>query len=322
MNINIPKNNLYTCSEYPIVLFLKYINRYSDLLWCSSLNFSLNDFSDYIGIDSDQDVQWLLESLYNIYNIKINHTSIQDFSSIQREICNQLNKGTPVIVFINAYWCPWLMAYKKGKKTPHYIMISGMTEQAFVCNDMMIDTSEYLPFQDFREGAQELITFEVLPYKQQECIDIMKHVLNALLRIRNEKNDIYTNMNIFANSMHESFDIHNSIQGYEPYKYAPLFTWLKGISTAREKYSLLLDELVTVYSIEELKRYVPCFMNISKEWRHISIMLFKSVYSNNAQRIYNNIEKIIKGLSDTEKKAVDEIIDILKKRVESVYQNY
>lgn len=199
------------------------------------------------------------------------------------------------------------MAYKKGKLTPHYILIVGVNKNGFICQDMMLEGKEILPFDDFRKGIKELLLFDVLEEGNTSIHNKIDFMKKGLYRISNEKYDIYDNMRGFADKINNYFDINLEIEGYEPYKYAPIFTWLKGVAVAREKYACVLSKLQSEMKNSEIDSYRKTFMGLSKEWRHIIIFLFKAVYSNNTELIYRNIAKKIYELSDIEKNIVNEL---------------
>ena len=307
LNIINHRNQLLTCSEHPVVSLLKYINRYDNICLCNSLNFQRVNFTEYKGSECDKELNWLFDCIYSLYGVKVITNKIPDIQNTKELIVDQLLQGMPVLIFINAYWCPWVMAYKKGKLTPHYVLIVGYNSEGYLCLDMMIDSCECLPYYDFDAGAKEIFIFEVLEKPTVLLQDKVKFLSQSLYRVSVKSNNMFNNILRFSEEIASTFDINNEIHGYEPYKYAPIFTWLKAVCTARLKYGIVLKDIGEAYYTDVFQTQINQLNRLSNEWKHIIIMLFKAVYSNNKKRIYNNIAERLKDLSDIEKKTFYEI---------------
>lgn len=97
------------------------------------------------------------DTLFAFYNLKANY----QFDIYGSHHMLQENTSSPVILFTDAYFCRWMHEYKK-KHHSHFIILLNKEGNEFTCLDPManIDTLYTLPYDDYLQGFQKVVSFE------------------------------------------------------------------------------------------------------------------------------------------------------------------
>ncbi|HDR3523482.1 BtrH N-terminal domain-containing protein (plasmid) [Bacillus cereus] len=304
LNIINTTDRLLTCFEHPIANIINYYNRDYTMMFETCWNFSENILLNYEGVHSSCELGWLIENVELNTGISFKVKEALDFNLICKEIVFELEQGRPVIAYVNTYWCPWLLAYQKNH-TPHYILIVGIDidRQEFYCIDMMSTSMEVLPFINFNKGMKEYFTFDILDKPRISKQEIYNNLMKAIDRIDGTyQYNMFANMAIFTDKIRRGFDIKSEIKGYDPYKFAPIFTWLKGIGTARKKFTYVLNFIDKNNEIKLFSEFTESFHLVYNKWTHIILMLFKAVYSSNPQKLYGTLANKLDDIRIQEEK--------------------
>lgn len=259
-----------TCFEQPIYAYLKWCGYDPVYLGLAAWSFTDNYVKHYAGAAENAPLRWIIDCAEAVYGIETEILLLDETDAIPF-IADMLKNGQPVMIYIDSYYCPWFPSYHRSH-VHHYVLIVGMGEnQEFICIDKPYDASEFkrLPMEDFKQGRgiPEIFIMRHLGKKagkHQDAEIFLKNHMNALT-----ESDIPGHIRAFAATLNAGFDVRDEICGYHDSRVAPIYTWLKGIYTGREKFADSL-EVVDCAAYAEL---IPQMRELARQWMSVLVKL-------------------------------------------------
>ncbi|MBS5825389.1 MAG: C39 family peptidase [Clostridium argentinense] len=300
-----------SCFQQPLATTISYFNRDYLLMYTTAWNFSETFLHAFNGIESNVEMYSTLGAIEKYIGIKSYINIITDYELVIEGIKKELENGNPVVAYMNPYWCTWSSSYQLGRATHHYVLIIGYEETHFWCYDMRSTGPEKLTYEAFKMGSKEYITFRL---EKQPTFDINQlkiNICHEMNLFNNDNYNMFKNMISFAERMKNKFNITEEIDGYIPYKFAPIFTWIKEICVSRRKMVFLYEYISNFEKNLDNKLWCEQFEDLYKEWYSIRLALFKSISSTKSSRIYENIYNRIISIEAKERLLFDDIFNWL-----------
>lgn len=260
-----------TCFERPIYAYIKWLGKDPTYLGLATWSFTYNYVKEFKGIQKNVPMQWILNGVKDIYGIDLMVRCMSNADDAIKMIKIEIKKKNPIMVYVDSYYCPWYPSYHKSHIN-HYVLIVGITEcNDFICLDKITEDSGYkiLPLSDYINGRKtgELVCFS----NKQIKLDV-RYAAELFLRKQMtvmEDSELFENIRRYASAIRKKFRIQNELQGVHDYRVAAVYTWLKGISTSREKFAIALKNCIRGMR----ESYIRELVEISIQWKNILLQL-------------------------------------------------
>lgn len=312
INISNIKDSYLSCFEHPLALCLRTLGLDYRIFFMTSWNFSDHFLVDFTDTKSNIEMSLKLDSIQHFLGIEFEY--YQNKSLMLESVKKQIDNKKTVIAHMNSVYCSWLTSYHSDMPTHHYVLIIGYTEHSLLCMDMNSINPETMFYDDFVKGCEECMFYSENRHTPEAISAQSIH--NYLSKFSSNDYSMYSNIKQFSYYIEKEFDIRTAIKGYEPFKYAPFFTWIKGISTSRMNYKRFLELMIQKHILmDEYTLVLEGLNNIYKKWYHIIMCLIRCVYCNDTKDKMAVISKDISAVADLE----NEVLFQLKNRLTKEY---
>lgn len=304
-----------TCFERPLCAVSKWLDIEYKHLFLGGFTFSNNYVKTYNSVSDSYDMLLLLKTFTATTGINISVSPKISPEDFQQHVYNTLNKGLPVMVYIDSFYCPWYPSYQLSH-IKHYILIVGINKKKreYYCLDRYADYDyiKVVPFADAAQGCGEYFSFDISSkhnISNQEYLEILH---NNLLNVISGDYNIWDNIVLFKETLLTNINMVEEVSNVHTYKVASIYTWLKGISNSRAK----LANSLSWYN----KTYRDIFANDSiglleasyKKWWKIILLLIKAL-STKSEKEYSEAAKTVDQILVFEKqihKTLMEVSDV------------
>lgn len=226
-----------------------------------------------------EDRSWqLLDRYHGIHLVTDTTITAADACKV---IKDELSRKLPVIVYINAFWCPWTNVYQKSYFTHTCLAIgSDDTHDELICIDPYTTKNvERLAMHNFNEGFEKYAVFDI---KNGTVADIQCRTIfaDAAKRMLDSVNNInsFNMMTSFADAIEKSLDLAVETQGNSDLLKSLLYERLKYLCRRRLQFSQLLKYLVAGGYLKDAATLIEGFNRAAQLWEIIRNILIKSYY--------------------------------------------
>lgn len=301
---NISIENIYpypdeklTCFERPLYAYINWIEKDPTYLGTATWSFTYNYVKNFEGIRNNIPMEWIIAGVRTIYGIDMSVKKIPNVEEAIRTIKAEIEKQNPVMVYIDSFYCPWYPSYHKSHIN-HYILVIGISDDwELICLDKVKGDSIYkiLPLADYRLGRK---TNEVILFRWTNVngnVDTKQATRQFLIKHLSvmENSQLFDNIRNYSNFIRNSFNIQEELKDVHDYRVASVYTWLKGISTSREKFAFALQK--SAPNIPDT--YLQDLIDISVQWRTVLLQL---MLAKDRTIDYNLVADVILGIANKE----------------------
>lgn len=298
-------NKYLTCYEKPLVTALCYLKKDYIMMFSSSWNFSYT--SQNKEIKQNYEMWNLLKSLEKNLNVSVKICDHLEPASIVKHI----NELTPVISYVDTYYCQWLPTYQK-QHSHHYVLIVGYSKDSFLCFDKYSKEMLEISFTEYEKACGECVLIENKNnydfFKEKE---IFKTFISDLLLYNNEEYNMFKNMHNFSSYILNDFNLYEAVKDYKDVRSATIFIWLNSICTGRKKYSLFLKNIKEKIKEIEIDKCISGLDDIYNRWYEIIITMLTASYRNKNldDKRKENIARKIEDIAKIEFEIYSELIN-------------
>lgn len=165
-----------------------------------------------------------------------------------------IRKGTPVLVRVNGYDCPWDWRYQVRNDGEHTLFLVGWDDssKSFICLDPYYDRNgDYYPLSELNNAYRNYSTFKTRKTNYFNAIEIISNKLEEL-----KTGSYIESMKRLPEFMREGFSFDVEIANYDQNKHyydefqddVKINVALKEIVHNRVRYSNLLNFIVEKYN--------------------------------------------------------------------------
>lgn len=279
--LNLPINgkkaqcDCLTATTYSVISNLgkNYINMFA-LFWGFQYNFKekkpLDERFNRSGLIHTADYD-----LCKITGIEILHQENAGTPDHMKSIIkNYTENGCPISIQLDAFNCPWNIAYQKVHFN-HYILTLGYKSDILLCQDPFC----YINMIELNQEMQSYIgrdyyiyniydTREMLP---EERITMLQDAVQHYIATQ-----IHEKISEFANDFAKQVDYFSKIRLINPVIMNPFFIKMKSIVSDRLNFLLFLEEIKIIMP-DKFKLIVNYFRNISKYWQDTYFLMVKTM---------------------------------------------
>ncbi len=303
-----------TCFERPLYAYINWLRKDPTYLGLATWSFTDNYVKEYKGIQNNTPMQWIVEGVKDIYGIDLLIKCITDVNEAIKMVKSEIEKKNPIMVYVDSYYCPWYPSYYKSHIN-HYVLVVGITnDNDFICLDKTTGDSIYklLPIADYIHGrnTEEIILFR----NMQKDLDVQyaaKLFLKKQLIIMKNSN-LFENIRNYSSTIKNEFNIQNELEGVHDYRVAAVYTWLKGISTSREKFAFALKNCIA--GVQD--SYIHDLVDTSVQWKNVLLQL---MLAKERTVDYDYIAEILMDIADKEESCFDKIYQYIERRFNEWY---
>lgn len=323
LNIQAEYDEAYECFQGVLVSLAKYFNYEYELMFASSWGFDIcpsNPLEEYCSfgyrLKSCEKVSFL-ELIQKYHGISVIKKEVNTVSALEKIVKSELEKGLPVTLAIDSFWCSWTYTYKKYHYD-HVILITAINvkDKFFQCIDPYYSNkTEKIYFNEIEGNFEECNIFELgEPFIKD--ITWYKVVGEALLLLKyNDEQSAFNNIRFFADEFEEKLDLKLEIQGYDTLYAAPLFVQLKRIRAFRLTFSKTLQYLSKKYRIVELQNSASQLKSVADLWSRLSIILIKMTMIPQPDILRKRAAELIREIADFEENIACKLVQTIYKHL-------
>lgn len=258
----------------------------------------------------------MFDLLERFHGCKITIYDTDTINEIKAVILNELSKGLPVGIYLDSYWCPWNIAYKKYHIT-HYCLVIGFDDdkESFMFIDPYCsDNIEKLSIVELEKGYGNYFTFKFTESKEQNIENELNYIIKlclVTLKLDNEQLNSFKMMRSFADEFEQYMDLDKEISGYEDTYAVPFFRQMKAIESCRKNFSLTLNYIAETCNDKNILQLSSNMLQASNIWSKIRLMIIRmSMTSSQSGQIKKIVDKI-REVTDYEESIACKLNDII-----------
>lgn len=218
-------------------------------------------------------------------------------------------RNIPILLYIDAYYCPWTKVYQKESYTHTCLLIGKQGGETYMSIDPYTNLKyNPIPLEEIRKGCTGYAVFRKMePQKTLSCDQLLRHQINIMSEKINGNNKIEM-MKLFANDIEQHFHLNDELNGNENLLKAMLFERLKFLSRRRRQFSALLRYMNRTYGMPLMLQLAEKFDDAASKWETVRNTMIKLCFSENMDDLRIRAQKRILAASEQE----SEILDIIK----------
>lgn len=225
------------------------------------------------------------------------------------------DRGLPVAIFINGFWCDWNSAFKKYDIS-HYCMVVEINTNDMICVDPFFNRKNVsLPLDNYMNGFGNVLVFDFLDqYNMGHWSEVVDDCVKNTLHGTNGKSD-FQNIRLFAeeimhtSSLKDEFDDCNQIEA------SPLLLCINSIGLARKKNARVFFYFYSQYKIKALNIFGVQLDKAYARWLSIKNLLIKYSITQYSKKYLSKIYKQIYEVAAYEENLAHEIVQYLKANI-------
>ncbi len=300
----------YECFQGILVSLAKHFGYEYELMFASSWRFELlpeSSANSYCLLGDRLEQPWKVSyvELLRIYHgISVIHKPVDTIDALLALIENEMQKGLPVSLSIDSFWCHWTYTYNKYHYN-HTILIIGVEKESKLlqCIDPYYSSKvEEITFSEIIGKFDNCSIFELSEPFLKDIIwyQVVAESI-ALLKYGSEKS-AFNEIRRFADKVEKKLDIRVEIEGYDTIYAAPIFVQLKKIRSYRISFAKTLLYLAQKYEIEKLYISSTNMLEVGNMWSQLSMILIKAamVPQQNQEVLKNRAADLIRNIANIE----------------------
>ncbi len=319
------KYSVFFCVDDAIATCAKYINVPYEMMYFDALKIRYinSEEKERVSIGEKVVTENLFEGNSFANNLKeYTGMTLKEYSNNNKEeiidiVKTKIENKMPVILLMDAYWCPWDWRYKEIKNGGHALIINGINfeKKTLYCIDPYYQKSNLsLEFEMFLQGCTNIVTIQYESLnKQINVIDILLEKISV-----SSRKDTMDDMLNLAQDITNNFKIENEILNYsseekisldELKNRIPLIESFLKISNNLQRFAVLLKYIMNerLFVENELVILIDKLIYISEKWDMMRYMLLKQVVLNQTEDISIFIPKKILSVCEEENEILNQI---------------
>ncbi|WP_432409064.1 hypothetical protein [Wukongibacter sp. M2B1] len=319
LNIKPLHGDFRSCVEDVIVSVASWWERNHELMYAEAWNFQYTPWDpvlpNTIGkrLSEGEDKTWSYLARFHGIFLKY-QKNLHSPSEALKLIENELEKGHPVMVYVNDFWCPWRKFYQiEHQIQPCLVVGINVSNSQLICIDPY-STSEFkvFPIDKFMNAYKNCVTFTKGQYTDvdERVEDIIRLSAEKLLECK-EHGNRFDNMRIFAFDIEHTLDMNMEMQGstFSAPRYQLLNT-LKYLARRRRQYSLFIGYMSKRYGWN-ISNYCNEMDLASQKWNIITNLFLKMHYMQEWYISRKNIANKIREAADFEERIANSLLNSL-----------
>lgn len=298
LTFDIRKNQDYSCRQTVIVEVAKYMGANYEMIALGNWRFEyVTDRGNSIGEKVAQIYTTSYgENVMHFHGLELKSGIVNDKKYAKEMIRENLERGIPVIVHSDTFYCPWYIGYQIIHYSHFYIII-GSCNGKFQCYDPTMCATLKVAQEDvLLEGIDEFIIIEQcskMNFSVQDYWSVLRNDVKTYINGAYEEN-----MRRFCEDLIENFDPTIEFEPYRKYiDTAPLIDNIRDIFVFRIGYANMLKYLAEVTLTSEIKELADVMLDCSRDWRvirgqFIKIALGRKYEKEKRREIETNIQNL------------------------------
>lgn len=230
-------------------------------------------------------------------------------------IKKELEEGRPTIIYMNSFWCPWTLDYKK-KKAHHFCLVAGINEDGSLngIDTAPINSNINLPLDHFMEGSGCCITVSKMDnyFKPANWREIL---INSIMNFEGAKftSNSCERINKFAYDIQNSLDLNTEVRKYQDdFTQCDLIMNLHKVSRSRFHFAILLSHFAAKFGIARLTEFSKEFEYIGTKWFEIKSLILKAALKPDSEMNMSRVVNKISEVSYCEKEVSRNMLNFCK----------
>lgn len=246
-------------------------------------------------------------------------------SDVASFIKEEINNNFPVLLKVDAFYCPWMFSHYKIQHGNHFLIVNGYDEESekFNCIDSQfaINGVEIL-MDDLQKAYTDILYIRF--NNENNKIDSMGILRNTIDRLNDEEGNfkIGKMIELFSEDLLNYMDLDKEVLEFKnnPSE-ALLFRVVSKIGNGRYKFSICLEYIQSINNDIQLESIIKMLQDVSIKWNEVFAMLVKSYFLKNREKILNRVYLKLKEIKNDEEKIVLNIKRILNDNCNNLIHN-
>lgn len=307
-NIKPYKHSTLNCLESQIISIAVSWGKSFELMFLGKWGFSFRgrerDTASVTGDRINPQMDDTFPLLEKYHGIKITEYQPDSAEEMIGLIDNHLRENKPIIMFVDAYWCPWDPGYQKYHNM-HFVIVVGYDAESrmFTCVDGFFGKErEDLPASALYHYSSVCYSICDLgePDGKLTFEEAAAHIIQKLSVTHNMPVDILA----FSKDIELHFNYEEEVRRYQDKWWAaPLFKRLIKISQGRT----LFAEAIEYFGDKRVESIKEQLHISSKQWDNLRIMLIKASYSSDPKLVLRRVAEKLRDISQLEQAILESL---------------
>ncbi|OXM13897.1 BtrH N-terminal domain-containing protein [Paenibacillus herberti] len=243
----------------------------------------------------------LLKKYHGIQITEYQPDSADEMISI---IDNHLRGNKPIIMFVDAYWCPWDPGYQKYHNM-HFVIVIGYNSRSrmFTCVDgFFVKEREELPASALYHYSS--VCYSICDLGKPDATLTFEEAATCTVKKLSVTHNMVDDIVAFSQDIELHFNYEEEVKRYQDKWWAsPLFKRLIKISQGRKLFAEAIE-----YFQDQRAEGIRHQLNLcSKQWDNLRIMLIKASYSSNAKPVLRRVSEKLEEISRLEQAILESL---------------
>ncbi len=303
------------CFDDCICTYARYVGFDWELMFSDTWNFSPQQSYDSSEYNNEIHNKKLI-LLEKTHGIQLKHHRVSEYEGVHI-INKELQNGRPVILELDAFWCPWDPAFQKYHNR-HCFLINGFDDasNSFICVDpYFMQKDSLFSVEYYKNGFVEIITFNLLtkPLEKQPEEMIRAYVMDML---NGSTPNYFENTRRFGMNL-ENIDFEKEIASNKQFWITTIYRVFEKILTTRVEYVVVLKYVAKKYNNPFFYELVDSFSEITNMWNVCRGMLIKISINNHKQKLIKRLSEKMIQIVDEEEQIAWDIIEMQRTIINS-----
>lgn len=224
------------------------------------------------------------ENMRKYHGVQFHDTDVR---KIPQEAVSLLEKaigdGMPALVYVDPYWCPWDLQYKKVHErfSGHTLIVRDITERGISMADPYFNRTEiWMPYDHFVKGILNVVTIHVERREPLSDAQLYEGLSDSLLDVK-KRGTLDDLIQLYRNFC-ACEDIHNEVRGEDLYLYSPVFVHFMLINQGICYYAAALRRMADYLGEkdEKLKCLGDELWEVGHKWNNFRYEMKVNFFSN------------------------------------------
>lgn len=308
MIFSFEKKDGLSCVEFIYKAVAGYYSIDYELAFISSWSFSY-DLNTCIASSNEDDRDMNLKKYHGL-QVTTQIASGQD--AIYKKIKDILLEKKICMIYTDLYYIPWVKSCYERRHWSHAVLITDITEKGYYCYDYYSTTGEILPFDQVPEQIKISFFDLVTPTISVNDSHLCKTLLMKVLKDRIENCNAFIQMELFAKSLNDAFDIRKITSDSEIFENSMFINSINRIAQCRFQFASVLTYMNKRFPELDFINIVTQFEKSAVSWKAITALLMKAYLLPDNAKIINKVSHKVSEVRGIEECIYNKLMAILR----------
>ncbi len=236
-------------------------------------------------------------NLKKYHGIEVKFYHGLDYKKFIKVIKSELDKGIPVGIKLDSFYCPWDKNYNILHNSGHHFLATAIEEKEMYCMDTFYEYIGTIELACFQELENRLFTFNII--NKTTDVKYKTVILESLSGI--DIDFTYKCLLNLADCIENYIDYKVETEGYENVWHSPLIYELGQVQSGRLRYYVFLEFFLKRFNLIGLEAILKMLELAAEEWNAVRNALVKSFMGDIFANFRGKISDRVRNIAEIEK---------------------